>query len=85
VQPQNILVLFWSYIFYTFYLCITVICIWPVWHIKAFWAIWAGLAHITNYGTTRPIIGDVLLRTVLWAVLLWTRVVPGHADPHVQV
>jgi hypothetical protein len=46
MHPQNILVLFWSYIFYTFVFLLLLHVYGPVWHNKSFWAIWAGLTHI---------------------------------------
>jgi hypothetical protein len=56
VHPQNILVLFWSYIYIYIILFVDVLLLYvygPVWHIKTFWAIWACLAHITNCGPCR--------------------------------
>jgi hypothetical protein len=54
VHPQNILVLFWSYIYFILFVDVLLLYVYgPVWHIKTFWAIWAGLAHITNCGPCR--------------------------------
>jgi hypothetical protein len=51
VHPQNILVLFWSYIYFIRFVDVLLLYVYePVWHIKVFWAIWVGLAHITNCG-----------------------------------
>jgi hypothetical protein len=97
VHPQNILVLFWSYIYSIFFYALLLYVYGLVWHIKVFWVIWAGLTHITNcgpcrgpmnghtcwHGTARPMIRYMLLWTVpLWVVLLWACTISSQVDPY---